>query len=92
MSSRLAFGRLASGVGRSGGVVMSELFYDDQARWAALSSAEDGQRMAALPAALAARALAAGTEKTGAMPGYELLGARTLVEGVAAEGFTVTTG
>jgi hypothetical protein len=82
-------GRWLGGLGCSGGAVMIELFYPDgSVHRAALVGRQDGQRMAALPCALVAHALASGNVKRGgACTAYELLGARALLEQVAAEGF-----
>lgn len=81
-------GALAPG-GSSGGVVLVELFWvDGTTRRAALLADRDGQRMAALPGALAARALQDGTATArGALTAYELLGAQALVAGVTAAGY-----
>ncbi len=85
------FGRLLGGLGCSGGVVMTELFLaDGSVRRAALASSRDGQRMAALPCALAARALSEGTiRRVGAATAYEFLGARPLLEELVALGFVL---
>jgi hypothetical protein len=82
-------GRLAPRAGTSGGAVLSELFLEDgTVRRASISSAKDGQRMAALPCALAVAALLdASATARGARAAYELLGAERLLEAVAAEGF-----
>src|SRR5262249_30171176 len=59
-------GHWSRGVGCSGGAVMTELFWaDGSVRRAALLARRDGQRMAALPCALAAQALCAGGGKPG---------------------------
>jgi hypothetical protein len=75
--------------GCSGGAVMTELFLSDgRVRRAALAARQQGQRMAALPCALAARALAAtGGGPCGAMTAYEFLGAAPLLDAQVAEGF-----
>jgi Saccharopine dehydrogenase NADP binding domain len=80
---------LGRGVGCSGGAVMSELFWPDgTTRRASLSGRADGQRMAALPAALVAAALATGVGGArGAVTAYDYLGGRTLLAGLTAEGF-----
>ena len=85
----VAMGRLARGPGCSGGAVVTELFWDDgRRRRASLSGAADGQRMAALPAAIAAATLCGGTVPArGALTAYELVGARALVDEIAAAGF-----
>jgi hypothetical protein len=82
-------GELLRGLGCSGGAVMTELFYvDGSVRRAALVARRDGQRLAALPCALAAHALARGEIKGwGARTAYELLEAGTLLERLTAEGF-----
>jgi len=81
-------------LGRSGGAVLVELTWPDgTARRAALACEENGQRMAALPCALAAAALASGAAaRRGAMTGYELLGHRALLGAMAASGYPVTLG
>jgi hypothetical protein len=77
-----------SGIGTSGGAVMTELFYPDHSiRRAALVARADGQRMAALPAALVAHALAKGASIRGAQTAYEALGAGPLLQSLAAAGF-----
>lgn len=83
-----SIGRWSRG-GHSGGVVMAELFWPDGTiRRAALHSAHDGQRLAALPAAVAAHALAQGSAVVrGAVTADELLGAEALVSAVVAAGF-----
>jgi hypothetical protein len=80
--------RMSSG-GSSGGVVLAELFWaDGVVVRAGLYGAQDGQRMAALPAALAVLALAGGSARSrGALAAHELLGPRALVSGVVAAGF-----
>jgi hypothetical protein len=81
-------GRLLSRLGCPGAAVMTELFLGDgQVRRAALAARRDGQRMAALPCALVARALSAEDRPAGgAMTAYEFLGATPLVEGLVAAG------
>jgi hypothetical protein len=80
-------GRLLPG-GTSGGAVVTELAWPDGSRRSAAVVAERaGQRMAALPCALAARALASGVPAKGALTAYELLGARGLLAALAAAGF-----
>jgi hypothetical protein len=80
-------GRWSRGVGCSGGAVMTELFWaDGSVRRAALLARRDGQRMAALPCALAAHALCTGSGTPGVTTAYELLGG-TLLERLTAEGF-----
>jgi hypothetical protein len=82
-------GRWARGRGSSGGVVMAELFWaDGTVRRAALLAREQGQRMAALPCAWAAHALAGGAARpAGAVAAYELLGAEPLLKRLTAEGY-----
>lgn len=84
-------GSLSKGIGHSGGAVLAELTWSDgTVRRAALACTEDGQRMAALPCALAASALASGeTPRTGAATAYELLGYRRLLDAMAARGYVV---
>jgi hypothetical protein len=78
-------GRMHVG-GSSGGVVLSELFWaDGHVERALVQASYDGQRLAALPAALAAQSLAAGGDlRRGAVTAYELLGADALVACVRA--------
>jgi hypothetical protein len=75
--------------GSSGGVVMTGIFFEDgSTRSAALVARQDGQRMAALPCALVARAIALGTQvKAGAWTAYEFLGPERLIEQLTAAGF-----
>jgi hypothetical protein len=82
-------GKACRGLGCSGGAVMTELFYPNgPARRAALVARTDGQRMAALPCAFAAHALAEGRVKErGARTAYEFFGAGPLLERLTAEGF-----
>jgi hypothetical protein len=83
-----ALGSLSRG-GSSGGVVLAELVWrDGSTRRAALSGVSEGQRFAALPAALVARALETGAATApGVHAAYELLGAESLVAQVEAAGF-----
>ena len=77
-----------SGIGSSGGAVMVELFYPDRSiRRAALVARSEGQRMAALPAALVAHALANGARLKGSQTAYEALGAAPLLQSAVAAGF-----
>lgn len=80
-------------LGCSGAAIMSELFLaDGRVRRAAISAAEDGQRLAALPCALVARALSEGkVQARGAMTAYEALGARPLLDQLVAAGFRLHT-
>jgi hypothetical protein len=86
-------GRLLSRLGCSGAAVMTELFLaDGSVRRATLLARRDGQRMAALPCALVARALSADDPAPrGAVTAYEFLGAAALLAGVVAEGFELHT-
>jgi hypothetical protein len=86
-------GRLFRGLGCSGAAIMTELFFPDATSApAALAGPRDGQRMAALPCAFVARALADGTASVrGAATAYDCLGADALVERIASEGFTLYT-
>jgi hypothetical protein len=81
--------RAVGWLGHSGGAVLTELFLEDgTVRTAAVGGPHDGQRMAALPCALAAAALARPTAcSLGAITAYEFLGAVSLLEGLRQEGF-----
>jgi len=87
------FARLLSRSGHSGGVVMVELWSPDGTLSAAsLGSAEDGQRMAALPAAFVAQALWELAEKShsfagGTVTAWEALGARGLLDRLTGAGY-----
>jgi hypothetical protein len=87
-------GQLLRRLGCSGGAVMTELFLADGAvRRATLLARQDGQRMAALPCALVARALSeGGAEPRGARTAYEFLGAAPLLDGLVAAGFELHAG
>ena len=87
-------GRLLGWLGCSGGAVLTELFpQEGPARQAALLARHDGQRMAALPCALVARALSAGRgSPSGALTAYEFLGSKTLLRGLTSEGFELVNG
>jgi hypothetical protein len=75
-------------VGSSGGVVMTELFYEGTTRRAWVLARRDGQRMAGLPCAFVAEALCRGEPTAGgALTAYEFLGADRLLELLEAEGF-----
>jgi hypothetical protein len=80
--------------GHSGGAVLVELTWSDATvRRAALACEGNGQRMAALPCALAASVLASGDAAgRGAATAYELLGHRDLLAAMAASGYPVTFG
>jgi hypothetical protein len=82
-------GRLLRRFGSSGAVIMTELLWPDgSTQRAALVARRDGQRMAALPCALVACALAQGTAKPqGAMTAYDCLGAAELIGHLTAAGF-----
>ncbi|HEY4589305.1 MAG TPA: saccharopine dehydrogenase NADP-binding domain-containing protein [Thermoanaerobaculia bacterium] len=81
--------RRLSFFGCSGGYVQVELWAPGGARaTAALGSARDGQRMAALPAALVARDLYAGSAgRRGFATAYQALGADALIERLIAAGY-----
>jgi hypothetical protein len=69
---------------------MTELFYPDgSVRRAAILGREGGQRMAALPCALVAHALALGRglERGGALAAHELLGSEALLKRLTAAGY-----
>lgn len=84
-------GRWAPRSGTSGGAVMTELFYaGGLTRRVALAGRRDGQRMAALPCAFAAQALAEDPGRAqGALTAYDLLGGAGLLDRLVAEGFTL---
>jgi hypothetical protein len=89
-----AVGRPLSGVGHSGGVVLSELFWaDGERRFAALSSATDGQQAAALPCAIAAARLAERrkSDPVGAVTPWQLFGVKPFLDELCARGFALTT-
>lgn len=85
-------GSLLRWVGHSGGVVQVELFRPDgSAVRASVSHGRDGQRMAALPAAFVAEALyRKETGITGAVQAHDVLGARALLERLAAAGYSLS--
>jgi len=85
-------GRLIGWYGHSGGVVMTELFLaDGSVRRAAVGGPDDGQRMAALPCAIVAHALATGNiHRTGASTAYEFLGAGPLLDALVSAGFAMS--
>lgn len=87
-------GHLLEWLGCSGAAIMTELFCaDGVARRAAIAAADDGQRLAALPCALVARALNENkVGARGALTAYDALGARTLIDDLTAAGFTLHTG
>jgi hypothetical protein len=82
-------GQLFGRLGCSGGAVMMEFFLaNGQILRAALVARTEGQRMAALPCALAAEALA--TDRLparGALTAYDFLGSAGLLDAVVAAGF-----
>jgi short subunit dehydrogenase-like uncharacterized protein len=86
-------GRVLGRHGYSGGAVMTELFLaDGSVQSACLYGENDGQRMAALPAALVAQELCTrDVAAKGAMTAYEFLGARRLLEMLIDAGFTLRT-
>jgi hypothetical protein len=78
-------------VGSSGGVVMTELFYEGSSRRAWMLARRDGQRMAGLPCAYVAEALCQGEPTScGAQTAYEFLGADRLLQMLTTEGFEFT--
>ncbi|HEX3529882.1 MAG TPA: NmrA family NAD(P)-binding protein [Thermoanaerobaculia bacterium] len=82
--------RLLSRSGHSGGVVKVELWSaDGTLSAAALGSAEDGQRMAALPAAFVAQALWEKSDSvaSGTVTAWEALGAHRLLDRLTAAGY-----
>jgi hypothetical protein len=87
--------RLLSRSGHSGGVVKTELWSPDgTAVTAALSAAEGGQCMAALPAAFVAQALwdAENTIARGTVTAWEALTPRGLLDRLTAAGYELRTG
>ena len=70
--------RPLAGFGRSGGVIMTELFYaDGSVRKGSVSGAEGAQRLAAKPCSLVAEALCKGhAVRRGAVTAYEAIGAK----------------
>ena len=82
-------GQVMRPAGHEGGAVLVELTWPDgTVRRASLVG---DQRMAALPCALVATALASGTRtRPGAATAYEFLGHRELLQGMAACGYAVT--
>jgi short subunit dehydrogenase-like uncharacterized protein len=81
--------RLLRRFGCTGAAVMTELFFPDgSTRRAALVAPHDSQRMASLPCAFVARALAqGGVKERGALTACEFLGADRLLQQLVAEGF-----
>jgi hypothetical protein len=84
-----ALGRLSSR-GNPGGAILVELGFADGTHAEASLVSPEGQRMAALPCALAALRLAAPDAPPGVHTAYELLGARPLLSALEAAGATVT--
>lgn len=84
-------GGATRGQGTSGAALLTELFFaNGSCRRASLCAAADGQRMAALPAALAAETLVHGRGRPGSWTAYELLGADQLLGAEVAAGFRVS--
>jgi hypothetical protein len=83
------FARVLSHFGHSGGFVKVELWAPDgTAASAALGAAQDGQRMAALPAAFVAQGLVDGTVTArGVVTAWEALGAEPLIERLKTAGY-----
>ena len=81
-------GELVRGIGSSGGVVMSELFWTDgQTQSVAVLAREQGQRMAALPAVYVAEHVCRkSAPAVGAQTCVDLLGADQLLNLLAADG------
>ena len=77
--------------GATGGAVLVELFWDDGRRAArALVAADEGQRMAALPCAVVADALATGAATvTGVLPPTAVVPAATLLSELQAAGLRI---
>ncbi len=93
-SGRLALGmaplaRLLSSSGHSGGFVKVELFAPGGTCSASLGGANDGQRMAALPAAYVAQGLLldGNVIARGVITAYEAIGAHSLIERLVAAGY-----
>ena len=79
-------------LGSSGGAVMTELFWPDgTARSATMHSGQDGQRMAALPCAVATERLCRAEQTMhGSLTAYELCGGKSLLQQLETEGFQLT--
>jgi hypothetical protein len=79
--------------GSSGGAVSTEFFCaDGTCHQATLLARADGQRMAALPCAIVVRSIWEKQPATGGvMTAYDLLGAKSLLEQLTAEGFELHT-
>ena len=83
----LPMARLASRFGHSGGYAKVELWGEGRSE-ASIGAAREGQRMAALPGAFVARDLYEGNlEARGTVTSYEAIGARPLLERIAAAGY-----
>lgn len=84
--------RRLSSFGHSGGFVKVDLrSQNGAAASAAIGGPDDGQRMAALPAAFVARGLHEGTvTERGVVTAYEALGAEALLAGLVAEGYELS--
>jgi len=84
-------GRLAGRTGHEGGAVLVELRFTDGS--VGRASLVGDQRMAALPCALAATALASGhPQPAGAMTAYEMLGHHDLLAAMASRGYRAQLG
>ena len=85
---------LVRGIGCSGGVVMSELFWPDgKSVRVAVVAREQGQRLAALPAVYVAKALCDPSQDVqyGAVTAVDVLGADGLLTRLAEDGYEVVT-
>ena len=80
--------------GTSSAAIMTEMFYPDgSSARATIYGSQSGQRLAALPCALAALSLCKEPgPATGAMTAYELLGAGPLIAGIERAGFELIRG
>jgi hypothetical protein len=82
--------RMLRGIGSSGGAVMAELFATDgSVQRAAVVARHDGQRMAALPCVYAIQALATGSSFRGSGTVSDLIGAESVLQRLADDGFDV---
>jgi hypothetical protein len=81
-------------LGCSGGAVMTELLLENGAkRVGSIGGARDGQRMAALPAAMVAASLATAPPlRTGSCTAYEFLGAKPLLDQLVRAGYSLSIG
>jgi hypothetical protein len=84
-----ALNSLTKALGCSGGAVMVELFAASGGVCrSSMAGARDGQRMAALPAVYAVRTLLSDDSvPRGAMPVYDVVGARELLDSLVADDF-----